>query len=218
MSERLPREPSNSPLAPVPARRARAAVPVVIGGLALAAPWLTGAESAAVAVIGVLGGLAVWRADARSTLDAWQRRWPGLPLAKVRAFPDGSGRSALERLLTDAQPLPPQLAERPWRERRRRRRELAFVLQAAAQLAMQLQAVDRSDHPALAGRAAAITEQLALLTRSLRRLSAALERAELGARPDLAPLLELDRAARDIDAHAAGREELARLEDPRWTA
>jgi hypothetical protein len=203
-----------SPLRDLPRRRWRALLPLSVAPAAAALPTPAGV---ALVTIALLGAVAVWRADRRSPLDAWQRRWPGLPLGRVRAFPSDDGAAPLEQLLGEARGLPARLAALPLRAGMRRRRELARVLGAGADLACRIDAAEASRHDR-ADLVPPLRRQLGSLGDSLRRLDAALERAALGGRPDLLPLLELDRAARDLDARAAGLEELARLEDPRWIA
>jgi hypothetical protein len=184
----------------IPARRLRAFVPLIIGGLC----WLAGVPGGPfLLAVGVLGGVAVWREDAASPLDAWIGRFPGVPLRLVERFPVAESRvRSLEAVCVEvggaATALDEALSASKGPQRRSLnpvRRELAGLVALAADLCCQLERLDLS--PDAGPRIERVEATLAGVVPAVRRLHASLVRAGAPGisahQPRLGSLLTLER-------------------------
>ena len=184
----------------VPARRLRALVPIIIGGLC----WLADVPGGpALLAVGALGGFAVWREDASSPLDAWMGRFPGVPLGLVERFPGGSDRgAAFEAVCVEVGEACGALDEAlrasdggQRRDMAAVRRELGGLVALAADLCWQLERLDRS--PEARARIDRVEDTLQGVVPAVRRLRETLIRAGAPGvsthQPRLGSLLSIER-------------------------
>ena len=184
----------------IPVRRLRAFVPLIIGGLC----WLAGVPGGPfLLAVGALGGVAVWREDASSPLDAWMGRFPGVPFRLVERFPRADGRvGALDAVCVEvreaAEALDEALSTSRGPQRRSLnpvRRELAGLVALAADLCWQLERLDLS--PDAGPRVERLEATLSGVVPAVRQLRATLVRAGAPGtsahQPRLGSLLTLER-------------------------
>lgn len=200
-----------------PRSRLWALVPLAAVGLWPLVPWMNGLEIALLIATALLGSFAGWRARSRSARDGWQRAFPGVSFARVRAFPrsDESVRCLalvcveVSRGLDEERSLRGGLGG--WWRGRPVRRQLQALPRHAAALAVQLERLADLDDPRVLKRRHALQEQLDAAVPLARRLRTSSARAT----PDLLDrhaLRALDEAERAWSAELDSADELTLLE------